>query len=104
MKKIWYLFAALSLSLSLLVGCNDTVDEPETERQKDQEDNVNEADDMILDDEMDEMEPNREDESSLNDDGINGNDALDINEDGELNGVDLTEDENNSRNKDDRDE
>lgn|SRR5690625_5031013 len=99
MKRMLYLFAALSLTFSLLVGCNDTVDDPETERQKEQEDNVNEADDMIKDDEMDENYPDRVDEDSMNDDGLNGNDALDMNEDGELNMRDLDEDENNGRDK-----
>ncbi len=72
-------------SVMLLFGCNDTMDNPETNREEMEENNVNEADDMKMDDEMDESMIDRVDEDSLNDDGINGNHPFDLNEDGKLN-------------------
>lgn len=85
MKKNLLLIISPLLSLSFLVGCNDTIDNPETNRTEMEEENVNEADEMKMDDEMDELD--LVDEDSYNDGRLkeNGEHPFDLNEDGELN-------------------
>lgn len=69
----------------VLSACNDTMDNPETNRKDVEDTNYNEVNEMKLDDELDEIMIDRIDEDSLNDDGINGNHPLDLNEEGKLN-------------------
>ncbi len=69
----------------VLAGCNDTMDNPETNRKDVEDTNYNEVNEMKMDDELDEIMIDRVDEDSLNDDGINGNHPFDLNERGNLN-------------------
>lgn len=73
------------LSLTVLASCNDTMDNPETNRKDVENTNYNEVNEMKMDDELDEQMIDRVDEDSLNDDGIQGNHPFDLNEDGKLN-------------------
>lgn len=84
MKKRILLIFSIFFSV-LLSGCNDTIDNPETNRQDVEESNYNEVNEMKMDEEMDEYLPDLVDEDSLNDDGKNGNHPFDLNEDGKLN-------------------
>ncbi|MFA8438372.1 hypothetical protein [Pueribacillus sp. YX66] len=77
-------FVAL-LSVIILASCNDTMDNPETNRKDVEDTNYNEVNEMKMDDEQDEIMIDRVDEDSLNDDGIQGNHPFDLNEDGKLN-------------------
>lgn len=84
MKKWFSLLCSILFSISL-IGCNDTIDNPETNREDVEESNYNEVNEMKMDEEMDEYLPDLVDEDSLNDDGKNGNHPFDLNEDGKLN-------------------
>lgn len=83
-KRLIYILS-LSLCMFVLSACNDTMDNPETNRKDVEDTNYNEVNEMKLDDELDEIMIDRIDEDSLNDDGINGNHPLDLNEEGKLN-------------------
>lgn len=64
-KKVMLPLASALLGFSMLVGCNNTIEEDPDTGQIEQDDNdVNEADDMRKDDEMDQHDG--VDEDSLN--------------------------------------
>lgn len=83
-RSLHFMLVAL-MSVVILASCNDTMDNPETNRKDVEESNYNEVDEMKLDDELDEQMIDRVDEDSLNDDGIQGNHPFDLNEHGKLN-------------------
>lgn len=85
MKRLLQSIAATLLSLTVLIGCNDTMDNPEMNMYDVEESNYNEVNEMKMDEEMDEQMVDRVDEDSLNDDGIQGNHPFDLNENGRLN-------------------
>jgi len=79
-KKIWLTLASVFVAFSVLVGCNAVDnDEGQTDQPGTEQDGVNDANDMEMDEEMDQNLPDGDNEDNLEENGVNGDNGIDEN-------------------------